>query len=296
MYFNNKYSSLDRIGANPTTNMYANSLIQNKQAAFNHAENPKNVWKVETKCKYLTISSSDRNLSLYPFINYYSIKLDEPLYNVHSVTILRGDIPKGEYTVNENNNILNLSKGGIDYIINLEIGEYDIITYTKLLNDKLSFLNIDVVFNALLSKFNFNCIDPEEIIFKLEKNASPYFELGFEKENITWNTNIISKNKINLFGTQELSIHMEELEKNDTLLDCIFFKTCEKLINFDYNNPLIKEFDPHKQINSITLKFINSRYNTPYNFNGLEHTLCLCFKYYKYVSPILLPELKSNTN
>ena len=89
---------------------------------------------------------------------------------------------------------------------------------------------------------------------------------------------------------------MEELDKSDTLLDCIFFKMSEPLLSFDYNNPVVKDFDPHKQINAITLKFINSRYGTLYDFNGLEHTLCLCFRYYKYVSPILLPELKSNTN
>ena len=296
MYFNNNYSSLDRLGANPKTNMYANSLIQNKQAAFNHANQQKNVWKVETKCKYLCISSSERNIKLYPDINYYSIPLDEPLYNVHSVTIIRGDIPKGEYTVNENNNVLNLSKGGVDHSITLEIGEYDIITYTDLLNNELGFLNIDVEFNALLSKFKFTCIDPDDIIFYLDKHASPYFEFGFEKEIVEWDTMVLSKNKINLFGTQELTIHMEELNKSDTLIDCIFFKTCQRLINFDYNNPLIKDFEPHKQINNITLKFINSRYNTLYNFNGLEHTLCICFRYYKYVSPILLPELKSNTN
>ena len=53
MYFSNNYSSLSNIGGNPPNNMYANSLIQNKQAAFNHANQQKNVWKVETKCKYL---------------------------------------------------------------------------------------------------------------------------------------------------------------------------------------------------------------------------------------------------
>ena len=296
MYFNNNHSSLDRLGPNPPSNYYANSLIQNKQASFNHVSQKENLWKVETKCKYFLISSSDRNINLYPNPNFYSITLDEPIYNVHSVTILRGNIPKGEYTVNENNNVLHVSKDGVDYTIELDIGEYDIITYTELLNTKFDFLNIDVTFNALLSKFKFNCIDPDDIVFNLKKPKSPYFEFGFERELVEWNTTLFSQNKINLFGTQELSIHMEELKKSDNLLDCIFFQTCQKLISFDYNNPLIKNFDPHQQINAVTLKFKNSRYDTLYDFNGLEHTLCLCFKYYKYVSPILLPELKSNTN
>ena len=296
MFVNKNYSSIKTIGKNPPSNMYANSLIQNKQAAYNHAGKGDNVWKVETLCKYISISSIDRNLNLYPKANYYSIKLDEPLYNVHSVTVLRGDIPKGEYTINDNNNNLVISKGGVINVITLDKGDYDITTFTNLLNINLLFLNIVVTFDALLSKFNFECVDPDDIIFHFEKYASPYFELGFDKDKVEWNNNTVSKNRVNLFGTQELEIHMEELDKSDTLLDCVFFEQMKKLVSFDYNNPVIKTFDPHKQINAITLKFINSRYKNLYDFNGLEHTLCICFRYYKYVSPILLPELHSNTN
>jgi len=293
MQFKNNFST---IGSNPPQGNYANALIQNRQAAFSHASAKENVWKVESRTKYVMVSSSKRNINLWPNPNHYSITLDEPLYNVHSVTILRGDIPKGEYTVNKNNNVLKLTKAGVPYKIIIPVGEYDIITYTEILNNLLDPLNIDVTFDAILSKFKFTSIDPDTIVFLLQELDSPYFEFGFEKVPVKWDTIVNSSNKINLFGTQEVSIHMDELEQSDTLLDCILFKTCEKLISFDYNNPLVKNFEPHQQINAITLKFINSRYKNLYDFNGLEHTLCLCFKYYKYVSPILIPELKSNNN
>ena len=128
MYLNNNYTTIGNIGNDPKYNKYANSLIQNKQASFNHAgSNSK--WKVETKCKYITLSSSDRDINLYPDPNFYSITLNEPIHNVHSVKILRGNIPKGEYVVNNNNNKINIVKDGIEYDIELEIGEYDILTY-----------------------------------------------------------------------------------------------------------------------------------------------------------------------
>ena len=285
--------SLDKVGTTPNKSKYANALLPSKQAEFNNINNYNKGWKLETYSTYIDIFSSQRNKNLYPHSNFYSIKLPQPIRNVFSIEIIRGSIPKGEYTINQNNNIFVVKKGPTTFQITLEDGDYDMIAFVAYLNTILAFLNIVVVFNALLSKLDFSCVDPDIITFFLSLPKSPYIELGIPPQNINWQNQYRSPNRIDLFGSQELEILMNELGTVNNIIQCVYFRQDLSVVDFDYNNSIVRVIDPHQEFFNITLQFYNKRYNRLYNFNGLENYICMKFKSHKYVSPILIPELKS---
>ena len=165
--FNNDLTTIKNVGTIPNKNNYANALIPSKQAEFNNINYWNKEWKLETTTKYVNICSIDRNKALFPKSNHYTIHLHPPIRNVYSIQIIRGCIPKGEYTVNENNNIFVISKGPFKSTLQLVQGDYDIVTYIAMLNLELAPLNITATFNALLSKIQFTTPDPDTIIFHL---------------------------------------------------------------------------------------------------------------------------------
>ena len=292
--FNTDFSvgtTVKNVGVVPDKVNYANALIPSKQAKFNHINNWDKEWKVETVTSCINIFSNERDKNLYPNSNYYSIPLPY-IRNVYALKIVRGCIPKGEYTVNKNNNIFVITKGLTISTLELTMGDYDISTYIVMLNTHLIALNITAVFNALLSKINFVTPDPDIIIFHLNERYSPYTEIGFDNIPITWQNSVISTNRVDLFGLQELEIRCLNLS-NNTTLDTILFRQGVDVIDFDYNKNIIKYIDPHKEFYNITLQFYNKKYDKLYNFNGLDNSLCIEFSSHKYVLPTLIPELKA---
>lgn len=290
---NNGDITIKNIGDVPKNINYSNSIIPLKQAAINNVNNSNKEWKVETITTYINISSMDRDKNMYPNTNSYSIIINPPIKNVHSIEIIRGCIPKGEYTVNENNNIFNIKKGDEEYSLELIIGDYDIMAYIFMLNEILLPLNIKATFNSLLSKINFTTTDGDLITFYLEKYNSPYIEIGFDRKEISWSNSIESYNRVDLFGVQELEIRCNNLLTNN-ILDTVIFKQCIDVIDFDYNRTVKRYIEPHQEFYYISLEFYNKRYKKLYNFNGLDNSLFLAFNSYKYSLPILIPELKAS--
>jgi hypothetical protein len=276
---------------------YSDALLLNKLADISNVNNDSKKWKVKNIIRYLNISSTDRNMILYPNINNFSITLKEPIKNVHSIFISKCSIPKGEYTIDNNNYVLRIKKGAVEYTKEFNKEEYDIVAFVDAFNVLFNVGTIDIQasFNSLTSKINFTCPDVTTVLFYFNDYFSPYFELGFPKETISWNTQytLTSHYRVDLFGTQEIEIQMNELPMDDNVLDVIVLK--DKYLNVIENDNLIyKQIEPYKQINSVSLRFINKRYNELYNFNGLNLSLYIGFVCYKYSSPQLLPELSTS--
>jgi hypothetical protein len=276
---------------------YSDALLLNKLANISSVNNDFDKWKIKNVIRYVNVSSTDRNLSLYPNINSFSIALKEPIKNVHSVFISKCSIPKGEYTIDNNNYILRIKKGAVEYTKTFNREEYDITSFIDAFNLLFNIvpINIQATFNSLTSKISFTCADVTTVLLYFGDYSSPYFELGFPKETITWNTQFALKSyyRVDLFGTQEIEIQMNELPMDDNVLDVIVLK--DTYLNVIENNNIIyKYLEPHRQVNSITLRFINKRYNELYNFNGLNLSLFIGFICYKYSSPLMLPELATS--
>ncbi len=288
-------STIEKVGGTPNRINYANALLSGKLAEFNNVQDYGKTWKLETYPNYVNIYSSQRDRKLFPNPNYYRIHLPIPVKNVCSARLIRGNIPKGEYAINEYNNHLVVTKSSITYSYKLTIGDYDITSFILLLNGLLAPLNIVVSFNGLLSKMEYNCVDPVNIVFDFSVPYNPYVEMGFNDDIVIWRNFIQSPNRLDLFGSQEVEIRLEELGPSNDVLDSVLFTENSTLQTVEHNNQMIKYINPHKEFYTITIAFYNKRYGTLYNFNGLENYLCICLESYKYVSPLLVPELSTST-
>ena len=51
----------------------------------------------------LQIKSWERDVHLYPLAQDYAVELNNPIYNVESIELVRASIPRGEYIVNQYN-------------------------------------------------------------------------------------------------------------------------------------------------------------------------------------------------
>lgn len=292
----NVTTTVGKVGKTPDKTNYGSALLSGKLAEFNNVQdgNYGKTWKLDTVPVYLNIYSMDRDRKLYPNPNYYKITLPVPVKNVCAVKLVRANIPKGEYSINEYNNNLVVTKSGITYMYTLTIGDYDITTFVTLLNTLMAPINIVASFNGLLSKMDYTCVDPVNIVFNFSVQNSPYVEMGFNNDIVTWKNSVESPNRLDLFGSQEIEIQLEELGPSRNVIECVFFTENMTLQTIEYTNQIVRYVDPHKEFYTITIAFYNKRYGTLYNFNGLENYLCICLECYKYVSPLLVPELASN--
>ena len=112
----NVKSTIEKVGGTPNKTNYANALLSGKLAEFYSVDTSLDKsWKLETFPNYVNVYSSQRDRKLFPNPNYYRINLPVPIRNVCSARLIRGNIPKGEYAINEYNNNLVITKSTITY-------------------------------------------------------------------------------------------------------------------------------------------------------------------------------------
>ena len=85
-------------------------------------ENPKNS-KVTSKHTVI-VDSRQRNYSIYPYPNFYLVELMEPHRNVERIELIAAMMPKTEYNVNTENNLLLVTVNGVQHQCVLTIGQY----------------------------------------------------------------------------------------------------------------------------------------------------------------------------
>lgn len=100
----------------------------------------------------LIISSTQRDYSLYKDPNKYFVELSQPYKNVEQIELIAVMLPKTEYNVNENNNIIKISINGGEYsYLYLTPGQYSIGT-NVLAGEYLS--NADPFKTGILAELN----------------------------------------------------------------------------------------------------------------------------------------------
>ena len=83
--------------------------------------------KIITSKHIFAIDSRSRDCRVYPNPNHYKIAVEPPFKNVNSVELKAAVIPKTEYNVNSDNNLIDFSEdGGATLTATLTIGQYEI--------------------------------------------------------------------------------------------------------------------------------------------------------------------------
>ena len=126
--------------------------------------------------KRLIIDSRDRNYKNYPKASNYIVKLNEQFRNVTSIELTRAQIPQSGYTINNNNNVINLIESTdlktvtYCYTLEVKVGDY---TIQELVNQ----LNILFCSNTFKHKYK---VVYNKCTGKVTIKSSGSFELKFK--------------------------------------------------------------------------------------------------------------------
>jgi hypothetical protein len=111
--------------SNLTTN-YAQILTENIDLTKIELEHPKKK-EVSTE-NYIVVDSRDRDYSIFPNSNNYTINLFKTYRNVVKIELVAVMIPKSEYNINNGNCSLTLTINSVTQILSLRPGQYTIGT------------------------------------------------------------------------------------------------------------------------------------------------------------------------
>jgi hypothetical protein len=242
------------------------------------------------------VDSGERDPALYPTPNDYTFKFNRPLYNVSSLRIVSGSIPKTQLLINSGNKYLNIN--GSNTVVLTE-GTWD--TGNLLANTLTSQLvnfdgrsnSISVSFSTVTSKLTFTGTTAFSFKF-LSSNSNPAEVFGFSQVNTASNTVITSPGVVNLTGPASLVLAISSGAEN--FIQDVYsgggsgkFTATGRFVfgHINIGNTLYLSGNPNeklehlfytgnqKVINDIRLRFFytNGSKLVPYDFGNRNHML-----------------------
>lgn len=109
------------------------------------------LYKHSIKKSYMFyIDSKDRDKTIFPHPNNYSITFSAPFRNVYSLEILDASIPRTQYAVDVHNNTLNYSFNNSTFTeIHIPVGDYSDKNLIAVINDAFKNNNCDIYIQNL---------------------------------------------------------------------------------------------------------------------------------------------------
>ena len=91
----------------------------------------------QAKSTLVTFNSAERDRTLWPDSHTYELYMTEPVENVTSVLPVDCAIPNTQYSIDDHNNVLDVTAGGTDYSVTLTNGNYTTAQLTTHLKARL---------------------------------------------------------------------------------------------------------------------------------------------------------------
>lgn len=135
-----------------------------------------------TKTTRLVVDSRDRDLSKYPLPHSYTIRLDEPIHDVTTLTLIVSDVPFVAYLIDQSNNQLTIILAdGTMGTATIPTGDYTGVSLAKAVSTALgaqfTSLTIQAIHSDLTDNISFSCRKPFSVSFSA--NGSIARELGY---------------------------------------------------------------------------------------------------------------------
>ena len=283
---------------------------------------------LKTKQKYIKtddiiIDTRDINTDIYN-LNKFNVNLNDKYKNLLSMELISAEIPKSQYNINSNNNILHFQEtnnitleakleeknyeiGGLITEIQTKLNAVGSSTYNVSSSGEKLSISSDLtgggnVFNLIFfEKINNSAFTQGE---KVEyKRNSVGRVIGFLPENKTGSNSYISDNKYNLLGEDNIYIYINKIDNVNTIFsyssDLFFVFTFEDVFgNYTFYKNSGKSYEKNIQnefvfipqtpltLTNISLD-IKDRFGNYYNFYGLNYNLHLRIKYYNFENKII---------
>ena len=261
------------------------------------------------------VDSRDRDHSVYPDSNSYVVYFPESYRDVLSVELLSIDVPKTQYNVHSNNNILHLIAGADDNAtvsVTIPVGEYNI---TDLLNTIKTSLNAnggaggatyDVTVDASTRRVTIKQTANATAAFKLiTGEIKPSYgnsttHVGYKTSTIAKilgyraqlkkdnnNSEIVSEGSYNILGESLVIMKLDALEKNEGTSNVFrdsfarlsladkSYGDYKSLKVSDFGSKCISRFNPSLGNLSKLNVKFYNQDGSLYDFNGSEHSFTL---------------------
>jgi len=241
------------------------------------------------KTDTIVIDSRDRNTLIYTSNSNYQIDLDEEYKNILSVELVSINVPKTQYLINENNNLLYFVSGGSSYTATVPIGNYtidELLVALKNSMDSLQSNTFTITHSTLTNKITISIsLNTFDLKFVDKKNHMGKL-LGFiTTSDIIGQSSQTAPNQYNLNGPTYIILHINEFENlfgkkssvkkgfakiplDATHTEYKYFKNTQ-----DYH--VIKDFSPPlAKLAQLNIRFLNYD-GEEYDFGGLEHSMVL---------------------
>jgi hypothetical protein len=228
--------------------------------------------------------------------------------NVIGVELMRCNLPRGEYVVNERNRFLDLRAPGADAVFtaSLDVGDgYTAKTFITALQQRVRetsnyFEDFSVAIDLRQSRAVMTNSSPFELLFASGPNApqSMYVELGFgnaaDAASEGVDNRITSDFRVDLSGVRFLEFTTEELVTaghQDGVLAQIAMGPVSPLVEFNETNPMqmMRRFSNPLHIRTLTMSIRSLRQGQsvrqPYEFHGLFFQITLAVFVLKHKIP-----------
>jgi len=268
-----------------------------------------------TKTHIVSVDSRDRNTDAYANPNTFKIDLNTTYKNVYCIELISAIIPKSEYVINSNNNVIYFSEnGGSEISATISEGNYTIDelvteigtvmtnasaisgsswTYTASVNSKTNKITItsgnpanlfELYFNGGTEKYS----NTERTVYK---QYSVGTVIGFTKTDLSGTYTYTGTNQYNLNGETYILLKLDNIgnlsgtETSKNSISGSFTKINLNTTQNDfkyYNNKeeYISKYElssPIGKLDQLNISFYNYE-GSLYSFNGLENSLLFRIK------------------
>lgn len=239
--------------------------------------------------KWFNVSSGNRDRKRYPSANNFVYKFPYKLWNVHSLELLKLSLPRGQFTIDSHNNIMEIEIDGSTLkTLELEVGFYDINSYLEEVNNVFSNngIQLTAVYNNLkyFVELTNSGLQNYKFLYKSgpKSEDSNFNEMGFEKEDIEILSGQVymGTRRVDLFGNVSIDISLKEInyDNNDNSLSSVLINNTALTI---FENPHVSSRRHLRPLRNLTQLTIDVTFKPTFkerrhfNFNGLDFDMTL---------------------
>lgn len=255
----------------------------------------------------VVVDSRNRDYNKYPNANNYIIKLNTDYKRVTEIELLYTSIPRSQYLINDNNNIIYLNFNGNNFIIPINKGNYFqdkdgtaiVSSSNSISTESFTSQNLDYKINTTLNKYN-SIKNYIQCLYNHNTNKYYFYNSNYDSGNVLSATDILdfsldfrgNISKIsNIENGKEYILEEKQLYKENSIGNILGFNPIPNNLR---NGPIYTNTEK-KCINFIFTNYGNNKAQITFNLSDKSqfNKLLYCITTN---NPLLSRLMISNTN
>ena len=227
----------------------------------------------------VVVDSRNRDYNKYPDPNNYVIKLSTDYKRVKEIELLYTSIPRSQYLINDNNNIIYLNFNGNNFIITINKGNYFqdkdgtaiVSSSNSISTESFTSQNLDYKINTTLNKYN-SIKNYIQCLYNHNTQKYYFYNSNYDSGNVLSATDILdfsldfrgNISKIsNIENGKEYILEEKQLYKEKSIGNILGFNAIPNNLR---NGPIYTNSEK-KYINFIFTNYGNNKAQISFNLS-----------------------------